>query len=250
MVKRAARIVFDEWDTYVAQSDGKPLFVSFDVEAARTDLTDTLTHCARVIIPIHKPNRNGGPVQPESDRLYVIEDDLCASLSEHGVRCRLVGRLTCDGVRELVFQVDDWDTFRPPVGLWMQHNGAYAIDVSEHEGWSFFDDCIRPTPEIWIYLADQRVVQNLIKSGSNPSKPHDLEFVFHGQDESLRKLAHDLQGRGYRPLADLEPGKGEVVLVKTMPLDTEGIAAESLAHIKLTQEHDVRYDGWGAQVVR
>jgi regulator of RNase E activity RraB len=250
MGKRGSRVVFNEWDTYVAQSQGKPLFVSFDVEAARNDLTDTLTNCARVIIPIHKPNGNGGPVQPESDRLYVMEDDLCASLSEQGVRCRLVGRLTCDGVRELVFQVDDWDTFRPPVGLWMQAHRRYAIDVSEHEGWSFFDDCIRPTPEIWIYLSDQHVVQNLIKSGSDVDKPHALEFVFHGDAEALRQVACDLKPRGYRPLPDIDAASGEMVLVKEMPLDTEAIAAESLAHLKLQEEHGVRYDGWGAQVVR
>lgn len=249
MAKNPSRIVFDEWDTYVAQSDGKPLFITFDVEAARTDLTDTLTHCARVIIPIHKPNRNGGPVEPESDRLYVMEDDLCASLLDHRVRCRLVARLTCDGIRELVFQVDDWDTFRPPVGLWMQDNPDYAIDVSEHEGWSFFDDCIRPTPEIWLYLADQQVVQNLIKSGSNPDKPHDLEFVFHGEEKALRGALGELEARGYRPLQEPDFAGGEMVLVKSLPLDTEAIAAESLAHMKLQEEFGVRYDGWGAEVV-
>src|SRR5262249_49150058 len=117
MPKKRSRVVFDSWDTYVSQSDDRPLFISFDVEAAENDLTETLTKCARIIIPIHKPNRNGGPTSPESERLYDLEDELCAKLVEHNVACRLVGRLTCGGVRELVFQVDDWDTFRPPVGL-------------------------------------------------------------------------------------------------------------------------------------
>ena len=54
----------------------------------------------------------------------------------------------------------------------MQRHEDYEVDVSEHDGWAFFDDCIRPTPEIWLYLADQSVVQNLMKSGSDPEKPH------------------------------------------------------------------------------
>jgi len=47
MPKKQSQVVFDDWDSYVAQSDDKPLFVSFDVEAARQDITDTLAHCAR-----------------------------------------------------------------------------------------------------------------------------------------------------------------------------------------------------------
>src|SRR5262249_26123526 len=106
---KATRVVFDDWDTYVSESDGKALFISFDVEAAREDLTATLTNCARVIIPVARPNANGGPVPPESERLYAMEDDLCAALAQNRVKCRLVGRLTCDGIRELVFQLDDWE---------------------------------------------------------------------------------------------------------------------------------------------
>jgi regulator of RNase E activity RraB len=246
---KTTRVVFDEWESYVSESDGKLLFISFDVQAAREDLTATLTKCARVIIPVARPNANGGPVPPESERLYAMEDDLCAALSQNGVKCRLVGRLTCDGIRELVFQLDDWDPFRPIVGLWMQDNEDYEIDVSEHDGWTFFDDCLRPTAEVWLYLADQSVVRNLIEAGSDPEKPHALEFVFHGEAEELRQAARALSGRGYAPLGKPNFAGGEIVMVKSMPLDVDAIAAESVAHQKLEQEYGVRYDGWGAAVI-
>jgi regulator of RNase E activity RraB len=250
MSKKRTKVVFDNWDTYVSQSEDKPLFISFDVEAARKDLTGTLTHCARVIIPIHRPNKNGGPVAPESDRLYELEDELCARLVEHGVVCRLVGRLTCDGVRELVFQLDDWDSFRPPVGLWLMGHEEYAIDVSEHDGWDFFDDCIRPTPDVWLFLADQHVVQALLKAGSDASKAHALEFVFNGNEHGLRQAARALQARGYAPLSPPDFQGGQIVMVKKMLLDEEAIFAESRGHRELAEEHGIAYDGWGAEVVR
>ena len=41
MSTNSCQVVFDSWDYYVSGSDEQPLFVSFDVEAARQDLTDT-----------------------------------------------------------------------------------------------------------------------------------------------------------------------------------------------------------------
>jgi regulator of RNase E activity RraB len=249
MGKKRTQVVFDQWDTYLSQADDKTLFISFDVEAAQQDLTDTLTHCARVLIPIHHPNENGGPVEPESERLYELEDALCAKLVEHGVACRLVGRLTCDGTRELVFQLDDWESFRPPVGLWMSEQEDYEIDVSEHEGWSFFDDCIRPSAEVWLYLADQSVVRTLLEAGSDPAKEHALEFVFNGKERGLRQAAQALQARGYVPLSSADFTSGQMVMVKKMLLDGEAIFAESQAHQALAQKHGIEYDGWGAEVI-
>src|SRR4051812_50063656 len=64
MPTKPIQVVFDSWDTYAAESPDGPIFVSFDVEAAERDLSDTLTHSARVIIPIHRPNDNGGAGAP------------------------------------------------------------------------------------------------------------------------------------------------------------------------------------------
>src|SRR4051812_49907809 len=107
MAKKPVQVVFDSWDTYAAESPDGPIFVSFDVEAAERDLSDTLTHCARVIIPIHRPNDNGGPVSPGSERLYELEDEPTPALAEHRVESRLGGRVTRAGVREPVFQLND-----------------------------------------------------------------------------------------------------------------------------------------------
>jgi hypothetical protein len=244
-----SRVVFDEWETYVAHNDEGPLFISFDVAAGREDLSDALPHCARVLIPVQAPNDAGGPVEPESQRLWDMEDQLCELLAEHGVHCRLVGRVTHAGMRELVFQLAEWESFRAPVGLWMGGIPDYEIDVSEHEGWDFFEECIWPSPEDWQFIADRSVVDNLLKSGSNPEKDHSLEFVFLGKHQDLRRLEAALRQRGYRPLGSLKPGADQLVMVKTMKLDLQDVVAESLANLKLAEEFGVTYDGWGCAVV-
>lgn len=250
MPNKRTQVVHDEWETYISDSETGPLFVSFDVAAANEDLTGSLTNCARVIIPIRKPNKNGGPVQPESDRLYEMEDDLCSDLANRGVNCRLVGRLTCDGIREIVFQLGDWDDFRPVVGRWMRDNDRYQIDVSEHEGWEFFNDVIRPTPEMWLYIADRSVIRQLVEAGSNPEKIHAIDYVFHGQVPELKRMLKALEERGYTVPNGIDEETEELIAVKKMMLDIDIIFAETLANQQLAEDNEVRYDGWGAMVVK
>jgi regulator of RNase E activity RraB len=250
VAKKPTRVVFDEWQTYESETDIGLFFISFDVEAAREDLTATLPHCARVIIPIHDPNEGGGPVMPEAQKLWDMEDSLCNALSERGVDCRLVGRITHRGNREIVFQLDDWNTFRPPLDEWIQDQSDYDISVAEHEGWEFFNDMLRPTPETWLYIADRNVVQTLIKSGSNPEKVHSLEFVFLGGEGGLQKVVRTLTARGYQPLEQLDFASGQVVMTKKMKLDVNDIFEESLALSQLAEELGLQYDGWGCSVVK
>jgi hypothetical protein len=242
-------VVLDEWETYVRAGEDGPLFISFDVDATRADLSGPLPHCARVLVPIQRPNEAGGPVQPESDQLWELEDDLCQRLERHKVACRLVARLTHQGIRELVFQLADWDGFRPLVGQWMGEITGYAIDVSEHEGWGFFTDCVAPTVEEWFYIADSKVVSRLIEAGSDPQKDHDLAFVFDGAPANLTQAIEPLQRRGYVPLPPLDPASGTIVMVKRMPLDPLAIAGESMANAMVAEEFGIEFDGWGCTVV-
>lgn len=247
-----ARVVHDAWNIYVAQTERGPLFVSFDEEAARDDLTGTLRHCARVAVRIHHPNPNGGPVPPESDRLNVLEDSLCAALESAGIACRLVARLTHQGIREWVFQLQDREAFLPVIEAWKGECPDYhPVKVLEHEGWEYFDACIRPDEATWRWLADQRTVEQLVEAGSDPRREHALEFVFFGSGETLEAVARALRERGYTPLAEASPDKGEtLVMVKRLPLDLETISAESEANDELASSLGARFDGWGAAVVR
>jgi regulator of RNase E activity RraB len=243
------KIVLDEWNAYTADRDGVLMFISFDENAASQDEIEGLGLCARVLVPIKDPNSAGGPESPETEVLWEMEDELIELLDEHQVKCRLVGRLTYDGMREIVFQLHDWETFRPPVGLWMMQHGDYKIDVSEHEGWGFFDDYIRPRLEDQLFMADYSVIESLIESGSDPEKEHLLEYVFMGEASGLKRVAQSLRQRGYSDVGELDFGSGQIVLAKSIVLDPMLIVQESLTNYELAEDAGVEFDGWGAEVV-
>jgi regulator of RNase E activity RraB len=244
------QVVHDHWDQFLTYASGKVLFISFDVDATKEELSHQFPCCARIIVPIKAPNHNGGPTGAESERLYAMEDQLCEVLGNANVICRLVGRITHDGTREIVFQAANWDSFRPPVGWWMQQHGDYQIDVSEHDGWEFFNEIIRPGPADWMWMRDRDVVNGLLKAGSNPDKIHDLDFTFAGDADGLKRAAAQLAKRGYTAGGNIDFASGSFTAVKRMPLELETIHEETVANLELAETYGIEFDGWGAMVVK
>ena len=235
------------WETYSYHNDAGLVVVAFHADSNQIPQAE-YPHCARVIISITAPNQNGGPARPEAEVLWAMEDALVAALEERSVKCLLLGRLTHSGRRELVFQVADWEDFRPPVGRWMGQQQDHEIDVSEHDGWKFFFDCVWPTDEQWHLILDRRVVENLKKSGSDPAKIHQLEFVFLGEVAPLRLLREQLVKSGYAPI-DFNEDEKRLIATKGMALDVSMIANEGIRHEREARELGIAYDGWGCSVV-
>jgi regulator of RNase E activity RraB len=244
-----SQVIGDHWNAYSAERDGALMFVSFDEDVASVDSIANLSLCARIMLPIHQPNGAGGPDSPEAETLWNMEDELFELLQEHQVACRYVARLTYGGLRELVFQVQDWESFRPHVGMWMMQHQEYEMDVSEHEGWEFYNDYIRPRHEDRIFMMDNSVVMNLIEAGSDPEKEHSLEYVFEGDESGLERIAISLRKRGYVDVGETDFSSGRIVLAKLMVLDPSLIVFESLANSELAEDAGVEFNGWGASVV-
>jgi hypothetical protein len=92
------------------------------------------------------------------------------------------------------------------------------------------------------------VVDSLVKEGSDPSKPHSLEFVFRGDESNLQQMLATLSAKGYS-LLDFSVEKSRLIMARSMPLDVGSIFSESIAHHENCQCLGVEYDGWGALVV-
>ena len=236
------------WEVYSYQTDKGMVVVGFHADADKIEKA-SYPYCARIIIPIKQPENHGGPSREEANVLWALEDNLTELLSSHSVPCQMLGRLTHEGSRELVFQLHDWETFRPPVGMWMMQHEDLNIDVSEHEGWGFFFESVWPSPTSWLLISDRRVVDSLLRSGSDPKKLHSLEFVFRGPASALDQMLSALLGRGYTSI-DLKPAEGVLVIAKSMTLDLGPIYDATLLHEEESRKLGIQYDGWGCLVVK
>jgi len=242
-------IIFDEWGTYVTNDGERVIFVSYDEGATRDDRPTDLPLCVRVQIKINLSEENEFTPE-ENGYLYEIEEELCEILQQAKVHCRLIGRLTYDDTREIVFQVADGNAFRQAVRTWQEAHSDREIMGATHAGWDFFDDMLMPSDADRIFMADQSVVENLIDGGSDPDKDHVLEYVFMGEAEALEGIATVLLARGYHFHAEPDYASEQVTICKTMPLDLQLIVEESLSNHQLAEECGATCDGWDCAIVR
>ena len=234
------------WESYSYQADSGPVIVGFHTEADKIS-REQFPFCARVQMTIKQPNHNGGPLRDEAEILWAMEDRLIEALDTRQIPCMMLGRLTHSGLRELVFQVADYTPFRAPVGRWMQEHSDYETDVSEHDGWDFYFESVWPSPTSWLIIMDRRVIDNLIRAGSDPSKPHSLEFVFRGEVGGLRDLQRALTGRGYS-LVEFAEAETRLVMARSMTLEGAAVCQESIWLRDECARLGLEYDGWGASV--
>lgn len=242
------QIVFDEWGTYVSDDGEKVIFVSYDEGATQEDRPAELTECIRVLVQMHL-TEDDQLTSEENSQLYTIEEDLCAMLENARVHCRLIGRLTYETTREIVFQVADAEGFHKVFAAWQKKHDAYEVQETSHEGWGFFDEVLSPTDADRIFMADQAVVERLIEAGSNADKEHRLEYVFCGDADALEGIATVLEARGYQFDEKADYASEQIVMCKSLPLDLGQIVSESLANHQLAEECGVVCDGWGCAIV-
>ena len=92
------------------------------------------------------------------------------------------------------------------------------------------------------------MIDNLIQSGSDPQKPHSLEFVFRGDPLRLRDFQCMLANRDYS-LIEFSQDESRLVMARSIPLDVTSVCQESISHRDECVRLGLEYDGWGASVV-
>jgi regulator of RNase E activity RraB len=96
---------------------------------------------------------------------------------------------------------------------------------------------------------DQRMIENLRRSGINPFQPMEVDFfVAMPSLDAANTLAQTLRGEGYavdiREMPDSTDQTHSVHALKTMQLHIEAVRAVSRRLTELADAAGGRYDGW------
>lgn len=102
---------------------------------------------------------------------------------------------------------------------------------------------------------DERLIDRLRKSGSDPFQPHEVDFFMAmPSEEAGRAVAVLLEAEGYRvdvhPAPD-NPGDHPFSLhaTKSMRLSVPGMKELTKRFQEIAKQHGGHYDGWSAAVV-
>lgn len=236
------RIVGERWESYVKPHGlGRWAAVDFCVDAADEEEHVGYEHGRDVVLYFgtHEEGSFGLPIARASERLRRLEHSLIDELHERGVDGRHVGRLTAGGARELLFQVEDVAGFEATLASWHAAFGAPKMRLIERAGWVRFDEEVKPRPEHWRQIEDQRTIDGLMRLGSDPEQIHRIEFRLAGQPEWLRDVAEELRGFA------VELGVARLFVIERARLQLQSIWRTSRLLQASAVRHGVTYEGWG-----
>src|SRR5262245_29879604 len=101
---------------------------------------------------------------------------------------------------------------------------------------------------------DARAIERLRAQGSDPFKPHEVDFFFGlPSEEACQKVRETLEAEGFA--VDLKPVKDNAThpfslhATKHIRLSASDMSETSRRFSRLAEAHDGRYDGWNAGVV-
>jgi hypothetical protein len=229
--------------------EGQRAIIAFDVDAALEEQHQRLPHCRRVIVRL-PPQRclpTGLPRGELLEPLERLEHSLDEALTGAGLECLQVGRMLYHGLCEFVYQVEGPQAFEGVVDVWQSRHPGWTFDRRASDGWSFFDEKVRPDPWRWRLVADGKVVAQLLRAGSDPHQPHVLEHHIRGPAPVLQAITQELNQHGFEGIAT---GGETLTLLQTMPLDVDQISRTTVSLASYCRDLGAEYDGWGAAVVR
>jgi regulator of RNase E activity RraB len=249
--KKTLSICGDSWAVYTyTYGEGQRAVISFDVVLGKEDTHQGYQTCKRVIafIPASEVSPNGMPGSKGiSDALNKFEDDVVGNLEKQGVDCKLTGRMTYGGMRDFVFQVEDTAAFDQVVEKAIAKNKTFKFEIKESPGWQFFDEKVKPKPVYWMQIEDMKVIENLLRAGSNPNVLHMIEYVITGDKAKLQKVCNDMVKNGFK---EISLDDSALVIGKESRLNIDEIFSVTSRFFGYCPANGVEYDGWGTKVIK
>jgi regulator of RNase E activity RraB len=240
------------WDTYYfyfgeKEDDEFIAVVTFDENAVQNQ--KGYDKCRRIIFCVDGKNvfENGLITSDEEKKITKYQNELLKLLKDNKVDFKFVGRQTYLGVKDLVFQVNDVNNFDKIAKDWAAKITDYKIEFKELKGWDFFNAKIKPDEIDRQQIDDRNIIDTLIKNGSNPKKLHFIEHVFIGDKKDLEKIKKQLEKRNFR---EVQFENGTLVMGTKQPLILNGMYRVTSMLLSLSNDNNVKYDGWGTKVVK
>lgn len=242
--------VFNEnwrvWD-FMDENDQNGL-VTYDVSYldSKSEFPSVNEMAIDLIIPKNLTTDGYFPSPDGHAALVFHEDELIKKLEKERVHCMQVVRLTYDGARTFIFEVKDVVRFLEVVKTWGATVSGFEIKVEKYDPWMYYEKW-RPNKYNWEQIGNRQVIQQLMNYGSNPDKIHKIECSFGGEPAKLEQLRLALEKEGGNHLLT----EGDLLEVEfPCELDPHEIDGLTFFAMDTATEHNCKYEGWRAAIVK
>lgn len=201
----------------------------------------------RIIIFAKEAYENGLISKEYNEELASLENDLTNTVNNQDIKGELCGTMMYGGLKEWVFEIknDSEEQFDKSVAKILK---GHEYEVKTNSAWDFFDRKIKPTEYFEMQMENRDLISVIEKeSTKKENKEYNLEFMFVGDENKLVKLKKILDQKHFNTSMNLDKINTLQVFYSTV-LELDTITDLSHFLYKMSEDYQVKYDGWGTKV--
>lgn len=247
----------ENWAAYLSTIDGDAVG-SIVVDLGLRDIAPVagLTELLIVEIPMHRASDNGLPSNDEFPILASIERSFEDILTGR-INAIFAGHLHCEGTMSLYFYIapgtDSDDLLQRSIQPFKDYSFEYR--VKPDPDWEGFFDFLYPSPIQHQRLANEGVIQNLLKHGDNLEKERKVEhWIYFASEADRSRFLDSIADQGFS-VEDLSEDEDYELPYKAQISREDKVTLEATDEYILdlwqkAQDFNGNYDGWETFIVK
>lgn len=245
----------ENWDFYFTNVDDKPGSIYLDLGLEKAAPIKSKPNLLWVSVQMNDPREDGMSSSEESEKLYIIEDDLIDTIHK-SLDTIYAGRLTSDGYRDFYFYIKDTGTYEKVINKVMSNHTDYKFScgVKPDAEWSTYFDFLYPEPAQMQMIQNRRVVQQLQEHGDPLTKEREVNHWLYFKTEKDREdFLQKIEGNGFtveskEEIKDTQRNPFSLRVSRVDFVDWNSVNDYVLYLWEQANEVGGEYDGWETSV--
>jgi len=242
------------WDTYLAQYDGKPGSVLVDLDLRNTAPDKRCPYLVITGPRAHDCDTDGMPAKGEIDALEDVLNTTNNFLT--GITAKvLAGTFTYRCDRLNYYYVKDTLGIRTAIRRMYDRahkNYSYSLRMSYDPEWKSYRTFLYPSEEMLSWMENTKVITKLLQQGDSLKTERDISFNFWFDSDTARKAFADFAtANGYKVVRTTESRKMPIsyaIVLTRKAFITLGDMNKMTTELKReAAKHEGGYGGWSVQ---
>jgi uncharacterized protein (TIGR01619 family) len=245
----------ESWETYLATYDNKPGSTTVRMDLISSAPINEFQFVLVTGIKYESEREDGFPEKQTFNKLYKVADEIINLLNQN---CKniIVGSFTYNYERLEYFYLESEEGIKKKIQEFYQKNypnEKFYINLKKDADWKYYKEFLYPNEETINYIADQKVVSQLIKAGDKLTKERRVDhWIYFSKKKELKEFEKDVKKLNFVIESKDNNGSSErpfkIRIWKIHKVDINSVNLVSIKLRKLAKKYDGDYDGWETSV--
>ena len=248
--------ISESWESYIATYDeNKPGSTTVRMDLLDRTPIPNFNYVLVTGLTYESEREDGFPQGDTFELLHKVGDELIEILKTNGDNL-LVGSFMYNFQRlEYFYLKSDNDIEKQLEEFYKSKypNNKYYINLKEDKNWSYYRDFLYPNDDTLNYISDQKVVDQLIKSGDNLEKERRIDhWIYFSNKKNMELFKTEVTKSNFKiefsGINDQTDLPFEIRIWRVDKVDIESIHPITNNLRKLAIKYNGDYDGWETSV--